>query len=104
MSALVVIPQDTRTTAERLLLEPLLRGTTVALRLNDPKLPRKRRVDNPTLYLQVVGGGKQLLISMPGYGCEVTATHSIQPLALMRVGLSMRSSKILCKALNELFK
>lgn len=88
----------------RTLLEPLLMGRTVTLSVNDPRLPRKRRVNTITLYLQLVGEGKNLLIGLPGYGCEVLPVNEIKPMAIMRVGLSAHASKILCNALNELFQ
>lgn len=90
------------------LLRPLLRGHTIALSIDDPKLRKKKRVINPVLIISPFRGlglpGEALLCSMPGYGSEVVETKSpIDFLVFYRMGIRPTMAKALANELNKLF-
>lgn len=92
-------------------LEPLLRGEGVALVVSDSRIIKKRRLKgmkpvlliapiecyNPKLY------EPYLVIGLAGHGCEVVHVHDIKVTILHRVGLSIKSSKVLKGELDKLY-
>lgn len=92
-----------------LLLAPLRLGKPVVLSIDDPRLPKRKRVEKPLLFLTPVtlygAPSKLLLVSLQTHGCEIVDTSmEIQPLALMRVGISPRLAKALAGELDLVFK
>ena len=89
-------------------LLPLKVGQPVAFRVHDPRILPKKRVKEPVILLtpsSVYGfNNDKLIISLPGYGCEVVPINEIKPLRLYQVGLSLSTAKILATELNKLFK
>lgn len=90
-------------------LAPLVEGIPVVLEVDDPRLPKRKRVEKPLMFLvpySVFGvGTPKLMVSVQTHGCEVfdTATE-IPPLMLTRLGLSMKLSTALATELNLVFK
>jgi len=89
------------------LLLPLRFGKPIALKVTDSKMYTKRRVDMPILFItptEVFGLGRSSLIfSLTGGGCEVMEKKNLKTVMLFRIGLTMRSAKVLVKELNSLF-
>lgn len=89
-------------------LAPLVEGIPVTLEVDDPRLPKRKRIEKPLLFLvpySVFGvGTTKLVVSLQTYGCEVldTATE-ISPMMLARLGLSMKLASALAKELNLVF-
>jgi hypothetical protein len=78
-----------------------MNGSVVVLRVEDPKLPKKKRVRDPLLFIQRMGDSGAILLSMPGYGCELL--HPGKPIVAMdvyRIGIRMRLAAQLARALN----
>lgn len=91
------------------ILAPLKRGVPVALEVDDPRLPKRKRIEKPLLFLtpQSVFGvpSRLLIVSLQTYGCEVIDTSmEIKPLMLVRVGLSARMAGELARELDLVFK
>ena len=93
------------------ILKPLLHGEGVALVVTDSRIMKKRRLKgtkpvlliaplecyNPKLY------EPYLVISLAGHGCEIVHVDDIKTTILNRVGLSMKSSKVLKGELDKLY-
>lgn len=91
-----------------MLLRPLRTKGAVTLRVVDPRLPKKKRIASPILTIttsELLGlGSGFLLVSMPGYGCEVLDTSKrITPIHLYRVGVSMKLATALALVLNQMY-
>lgn len=88
-------------------LSPLLKGETATMVVNDPTMRRKKRTGTPTLLISPVSvyglPGNDLLLSMPGYGCEVVTPGSIKMIQLFRLGLTVKAAKVLAITLNTVF-
>lgn len=91
------------------LLTPLRYGKPVMLVVDDPRLPKRKRIEKPLLFLipQSVYGAPstKLLVSFQTYGSEVIDTaKGIKPMELMRVGLGVKMAVSLAKSLDLVFK
>lgn len=91
------------------ILAPLVEGIPVVMQVDDPRLPKRKRVEKPLLFLvpySVLGVGvPQLMVSVQTHGCEVFDTAmEISPMMLARLGLSMKLASALAKELNLVFK
>lgn len=92
-------------------LRPLLNGQPVSLIVSDSRITKKRRLkDNkPVLFIAPIEvyeprlDEPYLVIGLQGHGCEVVRVDGIKSTILHRVGLSMKSSKVLKEAIEELF-
>lgn len=90
------------------LLTPLREGKPVALIVDDPRLPKRKRIEKPVLFLTpLTVYGKlstKLMVSLQTYGCEVVDTlEKITPTTFYRMGLSARLAGILADELNQVF-
>lgn len=90
------------------LLAPLREGKAVVLRVTDPRLPKRKRIVEPLLFLTPLGvyGGlsPRLMIALQTYGCEVCDTREpVLPVMLYRMGLSAKLSGVLASELNQVF-
>lgn len=79
------------------------------LEVDDPRLPKRKRVEKPLLFLvpqTVFGAPSRLLIaSLQTHGCEVIDTAmEIKPLMFLRIGLNAALAVSLAKELNLVFK
>lgn len=97
-----------QTLASRL-LSPLLRGKPVILELDDPRLPKRKRIDKPLLFITPVTVygrlSSKIMVALQSHGCEVIDTlEHIKPIALYRLGINMRLSIQLADELNRVFK
>ena len=77
--------------------------------VDDPRLPKRKRIDKPLLFLipQTVYGepSTKLVVSFQTYGCEVIDTSlGVKPLELMRIGLGVKMAVSLAKSLDLVFK
>lgn len=92
----------------RRLLSPLKSGKAVVLKVVDPQLPKRKRIESsPRLFLipsQAVGDGAgMLMVAFEAYGCEVLKVpEGITPTSLNRVGLNMLLSIALAEALSDI--
>ena len=91
------------------MLEPLRKGKAVVLEVDDARLPKRKRIEKPLLFLtpQTLFGvpSSKLIVSLQTYGCEVIDTREeIKPLMLIRTGLSARMSGSLASELNRVFR
>ena len=88
-------------------LTPLLSGEPAIMVVNDPKMRVKKRTGTPTLLITpvILYGlpGEDLVLSIPGYGCEVVTPGSIKMLQLYRLGLTAKAAKVLTDTLNVLY-
>lgn len=92
-------------------LKPLLSGEGVALVVSDSRIMKKRRLKGmqPVLLIAPIEcyhprlQEPYLVIGLAGHGCEVVHVNDIKATTLHRVGLSMKSSKILKRELDELY-
>lgn len=90
------------------LLNPLRTGKPVVLLLEDQRLPKRKRVDKPKLFLtpmSVYGPpSSKIVVSLETHGCEVVDTKlPIRPLSFIRLGMRAELSKVLASELNLLF-
>lgn len=88
------------------LLGPLRQGKTVILRVEDPKLFKKKRNYKPVLVLtpvvQLGLDAPALLVSFPPYGSELLDTrYDLKVVRLARLGLSLGMAKALADALKK---
>lgn len=91
------------------LLAPLRQGIPVILEVNDPRIPKRKRVEKPLLFLtprSVYGvPSRQLVVSLQTHGCEILdSATKIRPVMLMRIGLSSKLAVALANELNLVFK
>ncbi len=98
-----------KTSIAKRLLAPLREGNTVLLVVNDPRLPKKKRVEKPLLFLapmSVYGGpDDQIVVSLQAYGSEVFSTlEKITPAPFYRMGLSIKLASTLARELNLVFR
>jgi len=93
---------------ENKVLAPLLKGLPTAMVVRDPKMRVKKRTGTPILLISPLTSygleSTDLLLSLPGYGCEVVTPGSIKFIQIYRLGLTTKSAKILVKTLNTLFE
>ncbi len=92
----------------RLLLRPLKRGVPVALRIEDKRLPKRKRVEHPLLLITPMAiygrPSSQMAISVQTHGCEIVDTRDrIAPIVFMRMGLSAALSTAMATELTSLF-
>lgn len=89
-------------------LQPLLKGQTAFMAINDPKMREKKRTGKPVLLIAPMSvyevDSTDLLLSIPGYGCELVTPGSITTIHLYRLGLTTNASKLLAVTLNTLYK
>lgn len=90
------------------LLSPLLQGKAVCLRVEDPRLPKKKRKYEtvlalvPTQSLGVKGG--YLLAAMPPYGSELLDPRvDLKVTTFARLGLGFTLSRALVDALKKIY-
>lgn len=91
-----------------ILLEPLREGKPVVLVVDDPRLPKRKRIEKPLLFLtpQSIYGepSKKIVISFQTHGCEVVDTEmGVKTLELMRLGIGGKMAVALAKSLNLVF-
>lgn len=89
-------------------LKPLKRGSPVVLFVDDPKLPKRKRVERPRLFLtplSVYGPpSRYVLASLEAHGSEVLDTSmKIPTVSLMRLGLNVKLAAGLAVELNRVF-
>lgn len=89
------------------LLEPLLLGMPVALKINDSKMVSKKRIREKILLIAPTEAyglpGNGLVFSIPGYGCEMFPSYEIDVLILFRMGITIKTAKALKTELERLF-
>jgi hypothetical protein len=90
-------------------LAPLRQGKPVVLIVDDPRLPKRKRIEKPLLFLtpeSLFGApSTKLLASLQTHGCEVLDTRTaIKPIAFIRLGLSARLACSLAAELDLVFK
>lgn len=91
------------------ILAPLKQGKPVALEVDDPRLPKRKRIEKPLLFLtpQSIFGApsKLLIVSLQSHGCEVVdTTAEVKPIAFIRLGLGARLAAVLARELDLVFK
>lgn len=87
-------------------LAPLLSGKTVAIQILDNKQRTKKRIGQPTLIVvpcKKLGDSSGLVVGLQGFGCEFVSLSELTTLPFIRVGLSAKSSKLLVRALKDLY-
>jgi hypothetical protein len=85
-----------------MLLRPLKLGQLVVLRINDPRLPKKRRIAGaPRLFLLPMLEG--LLIALEGYGAEVVNPANLKSISFVRLGINATLSDALCETVRSIF-
>lgn len=93
---------------DELLLRPLASGRPVALRVTDRRLPKKKRVDTPLLFitpLSLYGGSTDTLVfSLQAYGCEVVPIRLLKPSRLRPLGLAPTLTSSLCAAVLKVVR
>lgn len=104
-TALTVCQPDAPSTK---LLKPLLGGKPVVLEVQDSRMPKRKRVSKPLLFIAPIavygGSGDRLVVSLQTHGCEIADIYpSIDPMVFYRLGLGMRMSKALSHSLNDIF-
>lgn len=77
--------------------------------VDDPRLPKRKRIEKPLLFLvpQTVWGAPstKLIASFQTYGCEVIDMASeVKPIQFIRIGLSAKMAVSLVKSLDQVFK
>lgn len=92
----------------KMLLAPLREGKPVILRVTDPRLPKRKRVDKPLLFLTPLTAygrlSSSLVVALQAHGCEVCDTKDkISAMVFYRAGLSMTLSNVLASELNQVF-
>lgn len=90
-------------------LAPLRQGKPVVLEVDDPRLPKRRRIEKPLMFLtpqSVFGAPSTLLVvSLQSHGCEVIDTSAeVKPIAFIRLGLGARLAVALARELDLVFK
>lgn len=91
------------------LLAPLREGKPVALVLDDPRLPKRKRIEKPLLFLTPISAygrvSTQLMVALQTFGCEVVDTlETIKPAVFMRMGIGSKLSVQIAGELNQVFK
>ena len=90
------------------ILKPLTEGLSVSMVVTDPKMRVKKRASVPVMLIAPVSmygmEGTDLLISMPGYGCEVLDPYNVDKLVFYRLGLTSVASRALASEMKKLFK
>lgn len=72
----------------------------VVLNVNDPRLPKKKRIAGaPRLFLIPYDG--QLLVALEGYGFEVVDPAMLKSISISRVGINMTLSRALAQAIQS---
>ncbi len=92
-------------------LRPLLDGQAIALIVSDSRIIKKRRLkgEKPILFIAPIEcfqpnlDEPYLVIGLQGHGCEVVKIDDVKSTILHRVGLSMKSSRVLKEAIDELY-
>lgn len=110
-SSIVTGSNDDRpkqTVASRL-LAPLREGKPVALVVDDPRLPKRKRIEKPMLFLTPITVYGQLstklMVALQTYGCEVIDTReTIKPAAFFRMGMNGKLAAVLAEELNLVFR
>lgn len=94
--------------AER--LKPLLRGETVALAIKKG-IRKKRRVDYPFIILipaeTLIEGvviHTNVIVAIPGYGCEVIDVNRMALTPFIRAGCSSNIARVLVDQLKLLYE
>jgi hypothetical protein len=101
-------PREKRTVED--VFKPLKKGKPVALRVRDPRMPKKARIPHPPMLLlaplSMYGGPKsKLVISLEGRGCEIVdVAESMKAMTFYRVGLNLFLSSALANAMQLVFK
>ncbi len=90
------------------LLAPLREGKPVALVVDDPRLPKRKRIEKPLLFLTPITGfgapSTKLMVALQTYGCELIDTlEQVKPSAFYRMGLNMKLASLLAEELNLVF-
>lgn len=90
------------------LLTPLRKGKPVIIVVDDPRLPKRKRIEKPLLFLTPLTAygpiSTKLMVSLQTYGCEVVDTlEKIKPATFYRMGLSMKLSSVIADELNLVF-
>lgn len=90
------------------ILVPLKRGRAVAMRVNDKRIRKKKRVEDVILLVtpsETLGMNRGVLVfSLIGYGCEAMPLDNLKASRLYMMGLSMRVAKLLVREIEKLFK
>jgi hypothetical protein len=94
---------------EETLLSPLRQGKAVVLRLDDPRLPLKRRAVAPhKLFLIPLGtlgvSSSGILAALPPYGSEIFFLDRVSMLVFLRLGINAALAEALANALEGLFQ
>lgn len=102
------IADTSRTSVSHRLLQPLLEGRAVALSIDDPKMRKKKRVKQATLFMvpsRLLGIDAGLLLcSIPGFGSEMVSTReAVNFMVFFRMGISVRMAMALAESLTTLF-
>lgn len=87
-------------------LIPLLRGKAVALKVDDPRAAKKRRIKNNVLFItpgSQYGDPGVVVFALAGGGCEVARVDDLRASQLVMVGLSASIASILIEQLRILF-
>lgn len=99
---------DREVDVARALLLPLSNGSPVVLRVDDRRLPRRRRASVVRLFLTPLSyfgiSGEGVVAGLETHGCEVFDPSSVTHMAFVRLGLSARLSSAIARELNILFK
>jgi hypothetical protein len=85
-----------------MLLAPLRKGALVILRVNDPRLPKRRRITGePRLFLQPFDGN--LLVALEGHGAEVVNPYKLKSISFSRLGINATLSEALAENIKSFF-
>ena len=98
--------QEDHVSVVDLLLGPLTRGVPVVLVVEDPRLPKRKRLSRVRLYLVPMKKQDQSIEIVAGletYGCEVFDPHTVTRMSFIRMGLNTRLSTVMASELNKLF-
>jgi len=90
------------------LLAPLRVGKPVALVVDDPRLPKRKRVDKPLLFITPIAVfgrvSSKLVVALQTHGCEVVDTaQEIKPMVFYRMGIGTKLAISLAAELNLVF-
>lgn len=89
------------------LLYPLLQGKSVAFKVTDRRMMKKKRIGDPILFI-VPGkalsmADETLLIALQGGGAEFVHRDKVTTALLIRIGLRLGPAKIMVRELKRLF-
>jgi hypothetical protein len=99
-----LIEDQRHSSALQTLFSSLTKGKSVVLRVNDPRLMKKKRITDPLLFITPVAHFN-VLVSMPGYGSElIDISKPIRLIQLMRLGLNAILSRALGDELTSLYE